>query len=252
MQVQKLVFSNSEGAKLAARLELPADQPPLAYALFAHCFTCTKNLTAIVTISRALSNRGIAVLRFDFTGLGESEGDFAETTFSSNVQDLIATADFLEQNYAAPKLLIGHSLGGAAVLHAAGYVSSSTAVATIAAPATFDRFRRHLKSAAEKIETEGKAEVLLAGQAFTTKKRFIEDLDHAPMEEAVRNLSQALIIFHSSTDAVVNVESGLRIFEMAPYPKSYISLSGADHLLSNRRDSLYVGEVLAAWCQRYI
>jgi alpha/beta superfamily hydrolase len=252
MQVEKLVFINSEGAKLSARLELPDGQPPLAYALFAHCFTCTKNLTAIVTISRALSSRGIAVLRFDFTGLGESEGDFAETNFSSNVQDLIAAADFLDQNYAAPKLLIGHSLGGSAVLHAAGYLSSSTAVAIIAAPSSFDGFKRHLKSAAEKIEIEGKAEVLLAGRSFTIKKGFMDDLDQIHMEEAVRNLSKALIIFHSSTDALVSMESGLRIFEVASHPKSFISLKGADHLLSNREDSLYVGEVLAAWCRRYI
>jgi len=252
VQFQKLKFSNPMGQKLAARLDLPPDEKILAYAIFAHCFTCTKNLNAVVNIDRALSSRGIAVLRFDFTGLGESEGEFAETSFSSNISDLVAAAEFLKGNYAAPKLLIGHSLGGAAVLQAAAQIDSCKAVATIAAPADPSALTRYLGNTREQIEKKGEAEFTLAGREFRIKKQFLDDLEQVRMEETIRNLNRALLLFHSPEDDIVHIENAGKIFDTARHPKSFISLDGADHLLSNRDDSLYVGSILAVWAQKYI
>lgn len=252
MQTQRLTFPGASGASLSARLELPVDEKPIAYALFAHCFTCSKNFKAVVHISRALARARIGVLRFDFTGLGESEGDFSDTTFSSNVEDLIAAAQYMEREMAAPAILIGHSLGGAAVLQAAHHIPACRAVVTIAAPAEPQHVMRHLKSSLERIKECGSAEVMLAGRTFTIKKEFLDDLDRQNMEEVIRTLNRALLIFHSPADAIVGAENAVKIYETAHEPKNYISLEAADHLLSRSEDSQYVGAVIAAWASRYL
>ncbi|MFQ5631509.1 MAG: alpha/beta fold hydrolase [bacterium] len=252
MEFKKIHFENTSGERLAARLDFPADGKPKAFALFAHCFTCTKNLKAISHISKALTQAGIAVLRFDFTGLGESEGDFADTNFSSNVTDLVAAADFLTQQYAAPKILVGHSLGGAAVLQAAADIPSSVAVATIGAPCNPQHVTHLLESKRHEIESAGEAVVSLAGRQFKIKKQFLDDLEARNMTARIRNLKRALLIFHSPVDATVGIENAAHIFESAKHPKSFVSLDRADHLLSNASDSFYVGAVVAAWSRKYV
>lgn len=252
MQFKKLEFENSDGQVLSARLDLPVAGKPAAYALFAHCFTCSKNIKAIAHISRALNRAGIAVLRFDFTGLGESEGDFADTNFSSNIDDLIGAADFLKSNYEAPKILIGHSFGGAAVLQAAARISSSTAVVTIAAPADPRHVTQTLGSAAPIIQSRGEAEVNLAGRTFKLKKQFLDDLQFVNMKAALKELNKALLVLHSPIDETVGIENAAQIFQAARHPKSFLSLDKADHLLSNQADSLYAGAVIAAWADKYV
>jgi putative redox protein len=251
-QTRRLTFEGASGDRLSARLELPVDERPLAYALFAHCFTCSKQYKAVVNISRALAQAHIGVLRFDFTGLGESEGEFADTTFSSNVEDLVAAAEYLAREWAAPAILVGHSLGGAAVLQAAARIPSCKAVATINAPAEPQHVRRHLRSSIEEIEASGSAEVLLAGRPFTIRKQFLDDLNQQNMSELIGSLDRALLVFQSPDDAIVGAENGRRIFDTAGDPKSFISLPGADHLLSRPEDSEYVGNTIAAWAMRYM
>jgi putative redox protein len=252
MRFLKLEFKNAQGERLSARLDLPLDEKPLAYALFAHCFTCNKNFNAVFNINRALANEGIAVLRFDFTGLGESEGDFSQTSIRSNVEDLVVAAEFLKAEFEAPKLLIGHSLGGAAVLQAASRISSAVAVATIAAPFDPSDLGRALGSSRRQIEERGEADITIAGRTFVIRKQFLDDLEQVNMKDAIGNLNRALLIFHSPKDSVVGIGNAGRIFEAARHPKSFISLDGGDHLLSNRRDSQYTGTVLAAWVQKYL
>ncbi|MCH7754503.1 OsmC family protein [candidate division KSB1 bacterium] len=252
MQFQKISFKNANGENLSARLDLPLTGEPVAFALFAHCFTCSKNLRAVGNISEALNREGIAVLRFDFTGLGESEGDFTDTNFSSNVADLIAAAKFLEKEYQSPKILIGHSLGGAAVLQAAGNIPSAIAVATIGAPADPTHVKHLLGSTQETIEKEGAAEVSIAGRTFKIKKQFLDDLEQIKMQESIRNLKRALLIFHSPVDNIVGVENAGKIFEAARHPKSFLSLDHADHLLTDEQDSQYVGHIISAWAGKYL
>ncbi|MDR3568272.1 MAG: bifunctional alpha/beta hydrolase/OsmC family protein [Syntrophobacteraceae bacterium] len=253
MQFKKLYFENRDGKRLAARLDLPLDEKPRAFALFAHCFTCTKNFNAAVNINRALGVNGIAVLRFDFTGLGESEGDFADTNFSTNVEDLVSAAQFLEQTYEAPRLLIGHSLGGAAVIQAAGKIDSVEAVATIAAPAELTGLFRFVDSASlEELENRGETSIAIEGKNFKIRKQFLDSLGQENMNESIRNLRRPLLVFHSPVDRIVSIDNAAKIFTAARHPKSFISLDKADHLLSRREDSLYTGQVLAAWAAKYL
>ena len=252
MSFERVQFTNEEGTPLAARLDVPPQNEPDAYAVFAHCFTCSKDLRAVGAISRALNRQNIAVLRFDFTGLGESGGEFAETNFSSNVGDLAAAARFLEEQYEAPRLLVGHSLGGAAVLQAAHRVPSAQAVATIASPYDPEHVTRLLDDALEDIKSSGEARVTLAGRSFTIRKQFLEDLAATKMEETIRTLDRALLLFHSPVDKTVGVNNAARIFEAARHPKSFVSLDDADHLLTDVTDAEYVGTVLGAWARKYV
>jgi len=252
LATQPLTFAGSSGQDLAARLELPASGRPRAYALFAHCFTCSKNIRAAVDITRTLSGLGIAVVRFDFTGLGESEGDFADSNFSSNVEDLLAAARHMEDDLEAPAILIGHSLGGPAVLHAANSLPSVRAVATIGAPADPAHVLHHLSSAQDEIERTGEATVQIGGRPFQVKKQFLDDLEDQRMAEVVSGLDRALLVFHSPIDDIVGIENAARLYTMAKHPKSFVSLDGADHLLSDPADSKYVATVLAAWAQKYV
>jgi len=252
MNIEKVTFQNKEGQELVGRLELPANQHPHNFAIFAHCFTCTKNLSAVRNISRSLTAAGFGVLRFDFTGLGESEGDFEDTNFSGNVQDLVAAADYLSENYKAPTLLVGHSLGGAAVIFAAAEMDSVKAVATIAAPSNPVHVKNLLKSDIETIEKEGVATVQLSGRSFTIKKQFLDDLETKSLPETAKNMRKALLVMHSPQDELVGIENAEEIYVAAHHPKSFVSLDGADHLLTKKEDSEYVGSVIAGWVSRYV
>ena len=245
-------FPNANGQMLAGRLDAPANGSPRAYALYAHCFTCGKDVRSAVNIGRALAREGIATLRFDFTGIGESEGVFADTTFSTNVSDLQAAAAFLEKGYAAPKILVGHSLGGAAVLEAAHLIPSSVAVATIGAPGNPEHVAGLLGPSREKIELEGEADVVLVGRTFHFKKVFLDDLATHPWRDTLRTLRKALLVFHSPTDKTVDISNAADIFTAALHPKSFVSLNGADHLLTREVDSEYVGLILGAWASKYL
>ncbi len=251
MVSKKIAFKNVEGESLSGRLELPASTPK-AYALFAHCFTCSKNLNAVRNIAKALIEEGIAVLRFDFTGLGQSEGDFANTNFSSNVSDLISAANFLSDEYEAPQLLIGHSLGGAAVLMAASQLPATQTVATIGAPCDPEHVAHMLRSEQATIEQEGKAEVELAGRRFTIKKQFLDDLQAVKMKDAIAALKPSLLVMHSPIDNTVSIDNAAHIFQTAKHPKSFVTLDNADHLLSSEDDAHYVGHVIATWASRYV
>lgn len=252
MAREKIKFTNSFGHELAALIEFPENEKPKGYALFAHCFTCNKNLTAVKNIGRALTNNGIAVLKFDFTGLGESEGDFENTNFSSNVEDLISAAKFLEDEFVAPDILVGHSLGGAAVIFAAKHIKSIKAVATIGAPSNPKHVSHLLKDGIEEIQKNGKATLTIGGREFKIQKQFLEDINRQNMNETVNNMGKPLLVMHSPQDTTVGIENAAEIYQAAWHPKSFISLDGADHLLSNKEDSLYVGTMIANWASRYI
>jgi len=251
MPAERFDFPNAKGEKLAAVLDLPVGTPR-AYALFAHCFTCGKNVVAAKRIADALTALGIAVLRFDFTGIGSSEGEFSNTTFSSNVGDLVAAADHLRKMRQAPALLIGHSLGGAAVLAAASAVAEARAVVTIAAPFDPAHVTHLFKDKLDAIGTEGEVEVALAGRPFRIRREFLDDVAQHKLAEHIGKLRKALLIFHAPTDDTVGIENATQIFIAAKHPKSFISLAGADHLLTKRSDAVYVANVLAAWAERYL
>lgn len=252
MKSKKLEFPGSTGESLSARLDLPEKGNPQAFVLFAHCFTCSKNLKAVGNIARALTEEGFAVFRFDFTGLGESEGDFANTNFSSNIEDLVAAAEYMDKEYSAPDILVGHSLGGAAVLQAAHHVESCKAVATIGAPSNPEHVKQNFAPKLDEIEEKGEAEVTLAGRPFKIKKQFLDDLEKPNMDKRIRNLKRALLIFHSPVDNTVGIDNAGDIFMQAKHPKSFISLDHADHLLSKEEDSEYVGTMLATWASKYL
>lgn len=252
MKTTKLIFSGSQGAELSAKMDEPDNGISRGTVLFAHCFTCSKNLRAVNNISNALTDQGFGVFRFDFTGLGESEGDFADTNFSSNVDDLVAAAEFMKREWQSPKMLMGHSLGGAAVLQAAHQIESSEAIVTIGAPCNPEHVTHHLVDKREEIEKKGEARVNLAGRTFTIKKQFLDDLEEQVMDEIIRNLDRSLLIFHSPVDQTVGIENAAHIYKLAKHPKSFISLDDADHLLSNEEDTKYIGFVTSAWASRYL
>jgi putative redox protein len=251
MPIERFQFPGTDGHQLAAALDLP-DAPPRAVALFAHCFTCSKDNLAARRIAAGLVARGIAVLRFDFTGLGASEGEFANATFSSNVADLVLAADHLRKTHRAPSLLIGHSLGGAAVLAAAAQIPEAKAIATIAAPSDPSHVTGLFAEHVDAIRAQGSVEVSLAGRPFTIKREFLDDAAEHNLTAQIATLHRALLVMHAPTDTTVGIDNATRIFLAAKHPKSFVSLDGADHLLSDRRDASYAAEVIAAWAERYL
>ncbi|MCZ4092421.1 bifunctional alpha/beta hydrolase/OsmC family protein [Sinorhizobium psoraleae] len=248
---QRLQFAGHSGATLAARLDLP-NGPLRGYALLAHCFTCSKDLAAARRIAAELAREGIAVLRFDFTGLGSSEGEFASTNFSSNVADLLSAADYLRRHYQAPSLLIGHSLGGAAVLAVAGNIPEVRAVATIGAPADVGHVLKNFGTSLEEIEKNGAADVDLAGRKFLVRKQFVEDARAQRIRDAVASLKKPLLILHAPLDQTVGIENANEIFLAAKHPKSFVSLDKADHLLTDPEDAAFAGRVISGWMTRYL
>lgn len=251
MSRQSLTFKNADGLELAALVERP-DAPIRAWAVFAHCFTCSKNIAAAAHISRALADAGIATLRFDFTGLGNSDGEFANTNFSSNVEDLLAAVDHLRDHEQAPAILIGHSLGGAAVLSAADKVPEAVAVVTIGAPSSPDHVIENFGAQIDEINDKGSSEVTLGGRSFTIKKQFLDDLNAQKLESKIASLRKALLVFHAPLDTQVAIDEAGAIFTAAKHPKSFISLDKADHLLTRSADAHYVAQTIAAWVSRYL
>ncbi len=251
MRSERFEFPNAKGEKLAGVIDLPLGEAT-AFALFAHCFTCGKDNRAAKRIAERLAVHGIATLRFDFTGLGGSEGEFANTHFSSNVDDLVAAADHLRERHAAPAILIGHSLGGAAVLAAAHRIEEARAVVTIAAPYDPSHVAHLFKDKIDDIREQGEVEVQLAGRPFRIKRQFLDDVAEKRLHECLANLRKALLIFHSPTDELVGIDNASQIFMAAKHPKSFVTLDGADHLLTKKGDASYVADVIAAWAERYI
>ena len=251
MKRTKLRIQNNKGLFLQAYLELPANQKPNHYAIFAHCFTCTSSLSAVKNISRALTNYGFAVVRFDFTGLGKSEGEFAESHFSANVDDLIAVSHYIESHYNAPSLLVGHSLGGAAVITAASKLKHVKAVATIGAPATVNHVKHLFSHGIEDVKQKGEVEVNIGGRPFKINPEFVEDFDKTDLPSIVKKMRKPLLIMHSPTDRVVGIKNAEQIYHHAHHPKSFVTLDNADHLLSDSNDSNYAGNVVGTWVQRY-
>jgi pimeloyl-ACP methyl ester carboxylesterase len=252
MRRERFAFTGSQGQPLAAVLELPDEGEPKAYALFAHCFTCGKDGHAAVRTAAALAARGIATVRFDFTGLGASGGDFADTHFTSNIADLVAAADHMRQERRAPALMIGHSLGGAATLAAARDVPEARAVAVIGAPFEVAHVAHQFGEHVSAIEQAGQALVSLAGRPFTIRREFLEDLHRHDQGACIAALRRALLVLHAPNDRVVNVDNARRIFEAARHPKSFVALDGADHLLSRPDDAAYAAEVIAGWSSHYL
>jgi putative redox protein len=252
MKIEKITFQGSLGDKLSAQIHFPAEENPHNYVIFAHCFTCNKNLNAVRNIIFGLTKKGFAVLSFDFTGLGQSEGDFSDTNFSSNVEDLIKAAEYLKKNHGAATMLVGHSLGGAAVLMAADKIDSIKAVATLGAPSQAKHVLHLLEDGKETIKEKGQAEVNIGGRPFRIKKQFLEDLQSKDNLQRIEDLRIALLILHSPQDQTVDISNAAAIYEKAHHPKSFISLDGADHLLSSKEDSIYAGDVIASWADRYI
>lgn len=252
MNYSKVSFKNAEGLDLSGYLELPLNSHPHSYVLFAHCFTCNKNYFAVKNIARALSAQGYGVLRFDFSGLGESDGEFADTTFSGNVEDLISAAKYLEAEYKAPEMLIGHSLGGAAVIFAAAQLPSVKSIVTIGAPSSPVHVKHLLKSNMQEIEEKGVAEVNVGGRNFTIKKNFLDDINTYDLATFAKDLKKAFLIMHSPQDPVVAISNAEALYKQVKHPKSFVSLDGADHLLTNDKDSEYAGKVIASWASRYL
>lgn len=251
MQSERKDFPGADGQMLSARLDAPEGEVK-AYALFAHCFTCTKDVFAASRIAQGLAGQGIAVLRFDFTGLGASEGDFANTNFSSNVQDLVAAADYMRAHLQAPTLIVGHSLGGAAVLAAAGDIPELKAVVTVAAPSDPSHVTKLFDEHLDTIHADGQAVVQLAGRPFTIKRQFLVDAAQQNLDEKTAHLHRALLVMHSPQDRTVDISNALHIFTAAKHPKSFVSLDGADHLLTRKEDAEWAAGVIAAWSTRYI
>ncbi|NVO55660.1 OsmC family protein [Rhodobacteraceae bacterium B1Z28] len=251
MPTERITFAGHDGSQLAARLDLP-DGPVLATALFAHCFTCSKDIPAARRISSRLAAMGIAVLRFDFTGLGHSGGEFANTTFTSNVEDLIAAAQYLAGRNMAPALLIGHSLGGAAVLRARAGIPSIKAVVTLGAPSDPGHVSHHFQEAMPQIQQDGSAEVTLGGRPFRIGKAFVDDISESTLTPTIADLKAALLILHAPRDETVSIENASAIFMAAKHPKSFVTLDDADHLITRAADAEYAADVITAWVSRYV
>lgn len=248
----KVSFKNSSGHDLIGYLELPLNQKPHNYILMAHCFTCDKNFHGVRNISKALTIKGFGVLRFDFTGLGESEGDFADSNFSGNVEDLIAAANFLKDEYKRPTMVVGHSLGGAAAIFAAALLPEVTALATIGTPSSLSHVTHLLSDGLEKIKNTGEATINIGGRPFKIKKQFLEDLETKDLKKVIAGLRKSILILHSPQDTTVGIKNAEELYKAARHPKSFISLDGANHLLSNKEDSHYVGELIGTWAYRYL
>ncbi|WP_203255933.1 bifunctional alpha/beta hydrolase/OsmC family protein [Hyunsoonleella ulvae] len=251
MNRERLTITNTKGHNLQAYLELPADQKPHYFAIFAHCFTCNSNLSAVKNISRSLTAHGFGVVRFDFTGLGRSEGKFADSYFSANVDDLIAVNDYIAKHYKAPGLLVGHSLGGAAVIVAASKLDNIKAVATVGAPSTVSHVKHLFSHGIEAIKQKGEVEINIGGRPFKIDNHFVEDFDTIDLPKITKNLRKPLLIMHAPFDSIVGINNAQELYYNAHHPKSFVSLDDADHLLSNSRDSNYVGNVIGTWVDRY-
>jgi len=252
MPTKTIKFKNSRGFNISAKIEFPLTQKPDAFAIFSHVFTGSKNLNATRNISRAMTLNGIAVLRFDFTGLGDSEGEFSDTNFSTNVDDILSAAKYLEENHQAPRILVGHSLGGAAAIFAGRELSSVQAVATIGAPSEPQHVTHLFGLSMEKIEKEGSAEINIGGRKFTIKKQFIDDIQSVDLQKITHDLNKALLILHSPQDNIVEIENAAKIYHSAHHPKSFVTLEKADHMLTNKDDAYYAANVIASWVKRYI
>lgn len=251
MNSERMKIMNKKGHKLQAHMELPANQKPNHFAIFAHCFTCSSSLNAVKHISRALTRHGFGVVRFDFTGLGRSEGEFADSHFSANVDDLITVNNYLKAHYDAPSLLVGHSLGGAAVLVAASRLSNIKAVATIGAPSTVEHVKHLFSHGIDEVKEKGHAEVNIGGRPFKIDATFVSEFDKTDLPEIVKALRKPLLILHSPVDNIVGIKNAEEIYINAHHPKSFITLDDADHLLSNAKDSVYAGDMIGCWVQRY-
>ncbi|HBR58113.1 MAG TPA: osmotically inducible protein C [Blastocatellia bacterium] len=252
MSAKTISFQNRSGKSLSARLEFPIDQKPHTYAIFAHCFTCSKNLKAVRYISTALAGRGFAVLSFDFTGLGDSEGEFSDTNFSGEAEDLICAADFLKTNYEPAAMIVGHSLGGAASILAASKLDEIKAVVTVGAPAEPKHIMHLLRGGLDRIQSSGAAEIDIGGRPFLIKKQFLEDIETHDILAEMRKMRKAFLILHSPQDRTVGIENAAELYAAARHPKSFVSLDGADHLLSVKEDGLYAGDMIASWAARYV
>lgn len=252
MKSSKVTFKNKNEEELVGRLDLPVDKRTHSYCIFAHCFTCNKNLKAVKNISDGLTSRGFGVLRFDFTGLGQSDGDFEDTDFSHNVDDLIAASKFLETNYEPPILIIGHSLGGTASIFAAHQINHIKAFVTIGSPFQPEHVSNLLESEIDEIKSKGKAEVNVGGRNFTIKKDFLDDLQNNKIEEFLGDLRKPYLIFHSPQDEIVGIKNAELLYKNSYHPKSFISLDGSDHLISDSNDSFYIGQVISSWTSRYL
>lgn len=252
MRFQKISFKNSNNEELSGRIDFPLIARPTAFVLFAHCFTCSKNLKSVEHISQAFTAQGMAVLRFDFTGLGQSKGDFSDTNFSTNLSDLRDAYSYLEEHFQAPQIMVGHSLGGAAVLHVSGELEAVKAVATIGAPSAPTHVAHLLDGGKKELEETGEAEVNIGGRPFKMKKQFLDDLEANEKKGIIKNLKKALLILHSPQDNIVGIDSAQEIYVEAMHPKSFVSLDGADHLLSKEADAKYAASMIANWASRYI
>lgn len=252
MESKRIEFPNSRGELLSARLELPTTDEPRHFAIFAHCFTCGKNSRAAATISRELAGLGIGVLRFDFTGLGDSEGDFADTAFTTNVRDLVTAGEWLAENYASPALLIGHSLGGTAVIHAAAEMDSIRAVCTIGAPMEAKHVEALLSGSREELLRDGKAAVHIGGRSVCIGAQFLTDLELHSTASILPKLRKPLLILHSPQDQIVGIDQAAAIYQAAFHPKSFVSLDGANHLLTDNEDASYAADIIAVWVKRYL
>ena len=252
MQKLEVKFKNFDSKDLKGVLELPTNKQPAHFILFAHCFTCNKNYHAPSKISKSLASKGYGVLRFDFTGLGESEGDFQDTNFSSNVEDLVAAAEFLKREYKAPSMIAGHSLGGAAALFAAKKIDSVKCIVTINAPSNLSHVQKHFESSLDEIEKDGYANIKIGGRSFKIKKQFITDLETNEDSSVLKDIRKSLLIMHSPQDEIVSVDHAEELYKAAWHPKSFVSLDGADHMLSNKEDSQYAGNVISAWASKFL